>query len=389
MTKKFFIIAGEASGDALGAKVIREIKKNLTLINKDFKFIGVGGKSMQEEGLFSIFDMSELSIMGFVEVIPHLKNLLKRINQTAAEIIKQEPDVIITIDSPDFNFRVLKKIQDYKFSKKIHIIAPSVWAYRQNRAKKIAKLYDLLLAILPFEPPYFTRYGLKTVFIGHPIIEDAPNFSEKDIISKNFRNKYGFYQNDKIIYITPGSRISEIKRIYPEFINAINIIKSKIENISVIIASLDKTRKIVEDLSKDLEVKYIIINNVEKHQALMSSDFALAKSGTNTIEASLYRLPMIVAYKINFLTYNIVKFMIKVKFANLINIIMQRQIIPELIQNNCNSEKISQEMELILKNKNIQDAQISQSLYALRSMGLGQEESPSRKAAYEILKLCS
>ena len=332
MTKKFFIIAGEASGDALGAKVIREIKKNLTLINKDFKFIGVGGKSMQEEGLFSIFDMSELSIMGFIEVIPHLKNLLKRINQTAAEIIKQEPDVIITIDSPDFNFRVLKKIQDYKFSKKIHIIAPSVWAYRQNRAKKIAKLYDLLLAILPFEPPYFTRYGLKTVFIGHPIIEDAPNFSEKDIISKNFRNKYGFYQNDKIIYITPGSRISEIKRIYPEFINAINIIKSKIENISVIIASLDKTRKIVEDLSKDHEVKYIIINNVEKHQALMSSDFALAKSGTNTIEASLYRLPMIVAYKINFLTYNIVKFMIKVKFANLINIIMQRQIIPELIQ---------------------------------------------------------
>ena len=172
MTKKFFIIAGEASGDVLGAKLIDEIKQKFLAKDEMVEFIGVGGKSMQEAGLRSIFAMEDLSIMGFVEVLPHLFKILKRINQTADEIIAQKPDFIITIDSPDFNFRVMKKVKNYKGAKKIHLVAPSVWAYREQRARKVAQLYDLLLAILPFEPPYFTKYNLKLDWIVKNISND-------------------------------------------------------------------------------------------------------------------------------------------------------------------------------------------------------------------------
>jgi len=174
--KKFFIIAGEASGDLLGSKLISEIKLQHTAS----EFIGVGGKLMQEQGLVSIFPMEELSVMGFLEVLPHLSKLLRRINQTAEIIVKEKPDFVISIDSPDFNFRVMKKLQNFNSAKKIHLIAPSVWAYRAGRAQKISKLYDLLLCVLPFEPAYFEKHGLKTVFIGHPLISNAPDFTKKE-----------------------------------------------------------------------------------------------------------------------------------------------------------------------------------------------------------------
>ncbi len=210
MAKKYFIIAGEASGDLLGSKLISEIKA----LENDGIFVGVGGSLMQRAGLKTIFAMNDLAVMGFFEILPHLFKLIGRINQTARAILEEMPDYIITIDSPDFCFRVIKKLPR-NFSKKVHLIAPSVWAYRPGRAVKVARIYDLLLCILPFEPPYFEKYGLKSVFVGHPIIENAPDLSLK--IEKNFefRQKYKIAQNDILLCLTPGSRISEVKKIFP------------------------------------------------------------------------------------------------------------------------------------------------------------------------------
>ncbi len=398
MTKKFFIIAGEPSGDLLGGKLIAQLKQQFKQKNEDVKFVGVGGLNMQNQGLQSIFAMSDLSVMGFFEILPHLPRLLKRIKQTADEIIKQQPDYIVTIDSPDFNFRVIKKIKchealilkdktPYKIAKKIHMIAPSVWAYREKRAQKIAQLYDLLLAILPFEPPYFLKYNLKTVFIGHPIIENAPSLENKALIAQKFRDKYGFYQSDTVLYITPGSRVDEVKRIFGQFINAVNILKDKVDNLSVMIATVDKTRNLVTKMAKNLDVKYILLDQTQKNDALMSSNFALAKSGTNTLEASLYSLPMVVCYRANFLTYILAKILLRIKYANLINIVMDCEIIPELIQGKCRGAIIASRLEKIIKNKNIAQKQLQDSEAALKAMGFGSAKKATQKAVEEILNL--
>lgn len=383
MSKKIFIIAGEASGDLLGSKLIRELKKQ----DPNIEFIGVGSKLMESEGLTSIFPMEELSVMGFLEVLPHLPKLTRRINQTAQAIIEEKPDYVITIDSPDFCFRVIKKIQKEKNIKKIHLIAPSVWAYRARRAEKIAKLYDLLLAILPFEPPYFEKHGLKTVFIGHPIIENAPDFTKKENLKNEFRKKYNIQDDEILLCITAGSRNSEVKKIFKEFILATNLILDKNLKIKVAIPLTLKTEKLVKKMAKSLKTQYFLIEKEEKNSMFFASDFAFAKSGTNTIELSLYKIPMIISYKINSLTHFIVKLMVKIKFANLINLISNKEIIPEMLQNKCEAKKLAFELEKLILNKNLATNQIDQSKTALVMMGLGSKVNSSCKAAQEILKL--
>jgi lipid-A-disaccharide synthase len=388
MTKKFFLIAGEASGDVLGSKLIRELK----LQEPDSSFVGVGGELMEKEGLTSIFPMNELAVMGFFEVVPHIFKLLRRIRQTAAAIEEINPDFVITIDSPDFCFRVIKKQNSIKNNhkknpKKIHLIAPSVWAYREGRAEKISKLYDLLLCILPFEPPYFEKYQLKTIFIGHPICENAPDLSLKAERNLEFRAKYQIAESDKLICITPGSRVSEVTRIFPEFIGAANLLFKKFPDLKVAIPLIGKTQELVSEMAKDLKMPYFLIENSEKTSMLFACDFALAKSGTNTIELSLYQIPMLIAYKINSLTHFIVMRMVKIKFANLVNLILNKELIPEMLQDNCEMQKIFNLSEKLIFNQELAQTQIKESLVALKMMGLGDVESPSKKAAREILGL--
>lgn len=380
--KKIFLIAGEASGDLLGSKLIKEIKE----LENNAEFIGVGGPLMEKEGLKSIFNYEELTIMGFVEVLPKIPAILKRIKQTADEILKTNPDYVITIDSPDFCFRVIKKIQNIK-SKKIHLIAPSVWAYREGRAKKVAKLYDLLLTILPFETPYFTKYGLKSVFIGHPITEKKPDLVNKEKINDEFRVKHNISKDEKVICITPGSRIGEVEKIYPEFISAINILKERLGNITVVIPLTPKTSQTVTEMSKKLDAKYILVDRDEKESAFLASNFALAKSGTNNLELSIYEIPCVIAYKVNKLSYILAKSLIKVKFVNLINIILNEDVIPEMIQSNCQGQKLATELEKLITNKQLQNNQINLAKKALLLLGLDFKESPSKKAAKEIINL--
>lgn len=391
MIKKIFIIAGESSGDMLGSKMLREFIE-YSRLNSDYEFIfsGVGGQLMQKQNFSSIFPMEDLSVMGIFEILPHIPKLVNRINFTVKKIIEFQPDYIITIDSPDFCFRVIKKLKKYSFFnqvKKIHLIAPSVWAYRENRAQKVAKLYNLLLAILPFEPPYFEKYGLKTKFIGHPIIDDNPTLSEMELLRSSFFKTYQINKDDKIILLTPGSRIGEVKKIFPEFIKAVNMLKNNINSFTVVVLVVKKTQKIIEELSQEIQAPFKIVDSSQKKLILSSADFAIAKSGTNSVEISLYKIPQIIAYKINSFTHQIIKRIVKIKYANLLNIIVNREIIPELLQDNCNPQKIYDEMLKLINNKKLAQIQIEESQKSLISLGLGKIDNPMKIAVTEIIKL--
>lgn len=377
----FFLIAGEASGDRLGAKLMAELRKK----KPEARFVGVGGKTMIESGLEAIFSADELSVMGFCEVLPHLFSILKKIDQVSAKIIELNPDFIITIDSPDFCFRVIKKVKDKTKAKKIHMVAPSVWAYREGRAKKIAKLYDLLLTLLPFEPPYFEKYGLRSVFIGHPITENAPEFSKKNNQREEFRKKYNIPSKHILLCVTPGSRISEVSHIFPQFIGAINLLSKDIKNLSIVIPLVEKTKKLVREMSKEIQIKTTFVTAKERESMLFSCDFALAKSGTNTLELSLYKIPLVVAYKVNLITYIILKIMIKTKFANLVNTILSKYIIPEKLQFKCNPAELKKELLNLISNPVKVREQIVESSIALKILGLGSDKKPSEVAAEEIL----
>lgn len=389
MTKKIFIIAGEASGDLIGSKLIKEFNK---INNQQYEFLGVGGKLMKEQNFNSIFPLEDLAIMGFVEVLPAIPRIISRINLTIKEIEKFAPDILITIDAPDFCFRILKKLTKkniFKSIKKVHVVAPSVWAYREYRAKKIAKLYDLLLAILPFEPPYFEKYGLKTIFIGHPLLDEIPDMNIKKEKNDNFRKFFNIDLNDEIILITPGSRIGEVKRIFPEFINSLNLLYENKKNISIIIPVVDKTRELIVEMAKNIKAKYFLIENTHKIDAYYSANYAIAKSGTNAIEASLYEIPLIIAYKINIISYYIARMLIKIKYANLINLVANKEIIPELLQYKCNSFIIYKEIIKLINDKKLVENQLIEVKNSLKIMGSNSINNPMKNATNEILKLCN
>ena len=341
--KKIFIIAGEKSGDLLASKIV----KNLTKINKNLELLGIAGEHLQNAGVKTIFPQEELSIMGFVEIIPKIPHILKRIHETVTTIEKWKPDIVITVDSPDFCFRVAKKLKKNGFGKKlIHIVAPTVWAYREKRAKKISKIYDKLLVLYPFEPPYFEKYGLETKFIGHPLVYDKPNLPTEKIIFE----KYNLSNKQKIITLTMGSRTKEIEILAPIYLEAIN--QSKLpKNTIFVIASFEKYQEYFTKWQEKLKYPTLFITDEkEKYFFYKNSYFIIAKSGTNNLEIAKYKTPFVICYKINLITYLILKTMVKTKLVNLINILAKKEIIPELIQYKCTAKNIKQHLEESLNN---------------------------------------
>jgi len=376
---KFFIIAGEASGDLLGSKLIEQLR----IANPQATFVGVGGELMQKQQLQSIFDMSDLAVMGFVEVLPHIFTIFRRIKQTINAIESYDPDFVITIDSPDFCFRVANKIA--KKYKKIHLVAPSVWAYRQSRAQKVAKIYDLLLAILPFEPPYFTKYGLKTVFIGNPLASTELSDFEKQQNNLLFRQQNSISLKQIVILLTPGSRKSEVQKIFPQFILAINKLSIDFQDLVIVIPVVNKTKQLVQKMAKSLQVRHIFVDFSQKKMAFSASNFALAKSGTNTLEIALYRIPMIIGYKVNFLSYYLIKSLIKIKFVNILNLLQNKQVIPELLQQNCNANNFYQLLKNMIIQPQIAQQQIEQVAISLQA--LKTEQDPMLLASQQIMQL--
>lgn len=369
---KIYIIAGESSGDFIGEKVIDAIKS----LKDNIKFIGIGGPKIIKAGsLSSLFPISQINLMGFFEILPHIFKLNKLIKNTVNDIISNDPDILVTIDSPGFTYRVAKEVRRIKPSLKIlHIVAPSVWAYKPGRAKKFAKVYDHLLALLPFEPPYFTKLGLNCTYIGHPILEQ-PFIQDKhqDL-------------NQKIIAVTPGSRKAEILRHMPIFIQSLNILVKDIKNIKVIFVLSDLS---FMPLLKNLLVRanFSFDFSINRLKIFGIADVALAKSGTNTLEIAASKTPLVVAYKMHPISFLILRCMIKVKYASLINIIADKEISPEFIQNKCTPKNIANSLKELLRNQEIAFAQVQESTKILDKLGFNNtSQKPSYLAAKVILQ---
>ena len=370
---KIYIIAGEASGDNIGAKLMREILKK----NPNAEFYGIGGEKMQKIGMNLLFSAKELSIMGFLEIIPALPRIWMRIRKTIANIIELQPDIVITIDAPGFNFRVAKAVRNNITAKLIHYVAPTVWAYKPERAKEIAKLYDKLLVILPFEPKYFISEGLETDFVGYPALEDL------EVSSKEyFRIKFNIPKGNLLLCLTPGSRKQEVKTLLPIFLKAVKLLEEQLKkNITIAIPCQNHLIDLVKKYTKE-SPNIILIDEKDKQHLFSSADLALTKSGTITTELGYFGIPMVVAHKINYLSYFLIKRVLKVKYASIINLIAEQEIIPELIQSKCRAKLIAAELERLtdIKERQKQLNGINSSIDQLTASC-----SPSKLAATKVL----
>ena len=344
---KIYIVAGEPSGDILGDQLIKSLQ---TKFDSPI-FNGVGGENMQSNNFRSLFDMSQISIFGIFPVLKKLFFLLRKINDVVNDIVQIKPDIIILIDSPDFNHRVAKKIKRYLPDIPIICyVAPTVWAWRHGRAKKMSKYFNYLLSVIPFEVNFFEKYGLKTTYVGHPFIEKV-----KKIDDKNFSNQLDLLNGDKTIIFLPGSRRSEIERHSPIMSQAIEYLRSQDLKINILIATGHNQLNQIREYFPDIKV---ITDDNEKYSLFKIADFACAASGTVTLELGLTETPTIVIYKMDKFTWFFISRMVKVKFVSLVNLILGRESSKELLQDNYTKENLIDEINKLLFDSEIQKKQI-------------------------------
>lgn len=376
MSKRVFIIAGEASGDFLGAQLLQSLKTQFP----NLEIAGIGGFQMQEQGIKSLFPMSEISLYGIFELIPHLLNVLKRIWQTKEAIKKFQPNVVVTIDSPGFTLRIAKYAKKLKIPV-VHYVAPSVWALRPGRAKKLAQKIgvDHLLCLLPFEPPYFERYGLPTTFVGHPITEVVlPDDTD-------FRKSLGFSKEATLICLLPGSRKNEIQSLLQIFTKTIEKI-SKNKRIEIVLPTLPHLAPIIEPYLKNISVRVKMVTTIhEKWQAFMQSSIALAASGTVSLELAYVGVPQVIAYKLSTLTYWLAKLLVSTRYVSLINILCKEMVVPELLQNQCTEEFLYKKLDNILTNSSLQKQMRNKYAEAINILRIDKKK-PSDVAASVVAK---
>ena len=376
---KIYMIATEPSGDVIGSNLIKSLKK--TKKNR-FKIFGIGGPKMIKSGLTkSLFQIKKLSIFGIFEIIPKIYKVFSLLKMTEKDLIKIKPNVLVTIDSPDFNFRVLKRISNkIPFTKKIHYVAPTVWAWRSGRAKYLSNYIDKLLTILPFEKKYFTKYNLNTKFVGHPVYEIR---KDKKINKKKLYVKYKIKNGCKILSFLPGSRVSELKKSVPVLIETINLIKSRSNfNIHVLFYILPHLKKYFNKYK--FNFLYSIIDETDKYGAFKISNAAISTSGTVAVELSYFNIPTIVIYKLNLFSYLIAKIFVKIKHANLLNILAKKYIIPEFLQFKCRPDLICNELIKLLNNNSYAKKQLYECKKILFKLKIN-NKLPSVNAVNEII----
>ena len=369
-----YIVAGEPSGDILGDQLIKslESKFNSPIFN------GVGGERMQSNNFTSLFDMSDISIFGIFPVLRKLFFLMNKINDVVKDISQKKPDIIILIDSPDFNHRVAKKVKKYLPNVPIVCyVAPTVWAWRQGRAKKMSEYFDYLLSVIPFEVNFFEKYGLKTSYVGKPFIEKVKNIN--DI---TFSEKYDLDKSKTIIFL-PGSRKIEIERHSPVMVQAIDYLKDQNLNLNILIATGQKQLDQIRDYFTDIQ---IITDDYEKYSLFKKADFACAASGTVTLELGLTETPTIVIYKMDKLTWFFISKMVKVKFVSLVNLILGRESSKELLQDNFNKENLIDELSKLLSDEDSQKKQIND-LKEFNAIMNKNIDNPSENASKIIKRL--
>jgi len=376
--KKIFVLTGEPSGDKLASTVISKLKKN----NSAIEYSCVGGEHLNSLGIKSIYDLKEITYIGFTSVLLNLFKIKKKINETVDKIIEFKPDILFSVDSPDFTLRVAEKVKEIDPNiKTVHYVAPQIWAWREGRVKKFKKFLDHILLLFNFEKKYFDKENINNTFVGHPLLEKT-NRAKTDLSNLIKKEK-------KIISLFAGSRSSETSILLPILIDFIKLMNDKYNDYLFVFHATEENKNYINDNIKSTNLDNIEVISDEniKSQILSNSVFAVSKSGTVSLEICNANVPSIIIYKMNFLNFMIVKFLVKIKYANIINIINNKEVIPELIQDECNPKEIFKSVVYFLKNPCLMDKQISDfsnTLNEIRSKTSSAEEATSVLSSYLV-----
>ena len=373
------LVCGEPSGDALGAQLMAGIKQ---LAGDRVQFSGVGGLAMAREGLQSLYPLDTTAVMGLREVVPAIPAILRRVRQAVDFALATRPDAVVVIDSPDFTHRVAQGIKKRDPSiRTVDYVAPQVWASRAYRARKMAQYFDLVLALFPFEVPFFEKYGLRAAFVGHPVIERAAKIAGGEALRARLR----IGADAPLLALLPGSRTSEIRFILPEFRAAVKILAGKIPGLVTVLPTVPHVAAKVRAATAGWPTPlHIVEGEADKYAAFDAADVALAASGTVTAELALSHTPMVVGYKVGGLTFFLSKFLMTVTHITLINILLQREAVPEFLQSRCTPQNLADAVEKLFRDSAARAAQIE----AMKDFGhrLGEgDEAPSLRAARTLL----
>ena len=373
---RIFLIAGEASGDLLGGRLMHALRRQAT---GPVQFDGIGGETMRAAGLVSRFPMGELSLMGLAEILPHLPRLIRRISETEAAIRAEPPSALITIDAPAFCLRVSRRLQGVGFPR-LHYVAPQHWAWRPERARKLASATDRLLALLPFEPDFFAGYGVPCDFVGHPVIEGGAGDGD----GAAFRLEHGIGPDQPLLLILPGSRRGEISRLLPIFLESLRRLRRDRPKLAAVIALAPGMEAMVSASLGDLAGSLILVSGPDQRYAAMAAaDAALAASGTVALELALAGCPSVIAYRMNAITAAIIARLAKVKFAALPNLIADKMVMQERIQAACEPRLLTADLARLLDDPAA--AAMQRSAIAAITAALGADgPAPSERAAASI-----
>lgn len=375
---KLFLLAGEASGDRLGAELMRGLRQ----LKPDVRFRGIAGPEMQSEGLDSLFDMAELSVMGLAEVLPKYFALKRRLDQTVAEVLAWKPDILVTIDSPDFCLRVARAVRAADPSiRTCHYVAPSVWAWRPGRAKKMAAYIDHVLALLPFEPPYMQAEGMACDFVGHPVAAQAAVTSKQ---IAQFQADFGLDPARRSLVVLPGSRASEIKRLLPIFCKV--VAQPCFAEFQLIFPTLPHLEPLLRAEIDALAQDTVLVTGAgltaadaaeQRLVAYGAATAALAASGTVSLELAAAGTPMVIAYDMGFISRMVIGAMLKIDTVTLVNLVSETRAVPEFIGKDCKAERIAPALQQIL---DAPDAQAQAIKTTMTRLGRGDPELPYRAA---------
>lgn len=376
-----YLIAGEPSGDLLGGRLMAALKART---GGHVRFSGIGGETMGAEGLHSLFPMTELSVMGLVEVLPRLPNILRRIKQTLSDIETKRPDAVLTIDSWGFTGRIHGGLKTRGSTiPRIHYVAPMVWAWKSGRTKTLARVLDLLLTLLPNEPEWFEREGLRSVHVGHPVLEGGAGQGD----GPGFRARHGIAAEAKVICVLPGSRHSEVAKLLPPFAGTLAILARRYPGLVAVAPTVETVADKVTEAARSWPLPTVVVRGgAEKHDAFAACDVALAASGTVTLELAMAGLPTVVTYKVSKLSaFVATRFLgLSLKFVTLVNILVDEPVMPELLQNRCRPEALAEAVDHLLSDAAAREAQVAGARRALAKLGLD-GDSPSVRAAETIL----
>lgn len=378
------LVAGEPSGDALGGQLIEGLK---SIAGRPLKIVGVGGAHMRAAGLQSLFSLDDTSVMGLREVVPRIPKILRRVREATDLAIRLHPDAAVMIDSPDFTHRIARRIKRLAPNVRLaNYVAPQVWASRPSRAKAMARYFDHVLCLLPFEVPFFEKAGLPATFVGHPVVERVPAPG----LGVGFRARHGIAESQKVLVVLPGSRLSEVHFLWPVFKDAVAMTEQRTGPLVVVVPTVPTVARRVREVVAAWRPSAIVIEDSgQKWAAFDAADAALAASGTVSTELALASTPMVIGYRLGALTVSIARRLMTLPaHITLVNLILDRRAIPEYVQEECTAENLSRDLVSLLTNPAARTAQVVASGEAIKALGLG-EERPSVRAARAVLALAT